>query len=138
MICVESGASAKQEAVLSVTSSYLTLEGGDRETIILDAISEIEKQLKLGADIAYQDRVGKMLLNSSEEIPCINVLDIQNRKGETALMIAVKKENVDMVKALLNYSQKPTMSLINQEGKTTLDIAKENKVLAIIGLLENK
>ena len=133
------------EVIASITNelkrSRVDIAYQDKEgnTLVSYAVAkgnvEIVKTL-LNDGYNVGNMVGNMLLNFSEKTPCINVLDIQNNKGVTPLMIAVENKNAAIVKALLDYSLKPTIGLTNNEGKTALALAQENNDQTIIALLE--
>ncbi len=62
-------------------------------------------------------------------------LDLFDENGETALMHAVRQNNLEVVRLLLEGHADPTFE--NKEGKTALDLAKENEgAEEIISLLE--
>ena len=65
-------------------------------------------------------------------------INYQNRYGNTALHIAAKKGNFEVVKALVEKGANTTIK--NNDGKTALDLAIEsnNRNEEIINYLRNK
>ena len=61
-------------------------------------------------------------------------MNIQNRKGETALMIAVSNQYINIVIYLIEKGADVTIR--NNNGKTALDIAREKNFDKIVSLLE--
>ena len=57
-------------------------------------------------------------------------MSIQDKDGETALMVAAGKGRIDAVKALIEAGA--DVNAKNSEGKTALDVAKSDEVKAIL------
>jgi ankyrin repeat protein len=80
------------------------------------------------------------LMRVSRKETCLLLLNYgadvnaKNNQGETALTIAVKGSNVEMVKVLLQRGA--DISLSNNQNETPLDLAKSNKDKVMISLLE--
>ncbi len=60
-------------------------------------------------------------------------LDSKNNNGETALMIAVKRENLDLVKIMLNLGASP--DIFTSDGENALSLAKTSGNIEILNLL---
>ena len=61
-------------------------------------------------------------------------INMRNEDGNSALHVAVEKNHVDTVKALVKYA---SVSSKNNKQKTALDLAKEAKHKDIVSTLEN-
>ena len=61
-------------------------------------------------------------------------LDSLNNKGETALIIAVNREEVSKIKKLLSIGASPKK--LTPEGKSSLKIAESNGNVKILNLLK--
>jgi len=62
----------------------------------------------------------------------------QDKRGETALMAAVRKNDIGAVEVLLNFDA--DLGILNNKGKSALDIAenKKNAQLQIVKMLRDK
>ena len=60
-------------------------------------------------------------------------LDSINNDGETALMIAVKRENLELVKILLNLGASP--EIITPDGENALSLAETSGNIEVLNLL---
>lgn len=87
------------------------------------------------ATAANKYDVVKLLLSYGADI------NKKNKSGYNAFMIACTKQFLDLVKLFINYPNIISLDFLNeknQEGKTTLDLAKETKNFEIINIIEKK
>lgn len=119
--------------------------------IQMQNVDLIERILEMGAKLHIQTKAMKytaihlaiitksieivnLILNcirSNDEFPAI---DIQDANGDTALHLAVKLTDFQLVDALLKHE--PNTKTRNVEGKTALDIAKSSLQLNTVQRLE--
>lgn len=81
-------------------------------------------------DIKILDNILEHIVDASKP----NDIDVQDSNGDTALHIAVKLGDTQLVECLLKHE--PNLHWINCDGKTPLDIAKSLFYLNIVRLLE--
>ena len=60
-------------------------------------------------------------------------LDSINNDGETALMLAVKRENLELVKIMLNLGASPDISTL--DGDNAISLAEKSGNIEILNLL---
>lgn len=121
------------KAGASIDIAFMTIA---RPSVFEDVFSEL---IRMGANvnqkysngatplmIAAATTMGVEIANRRAEILIKNNadLDVVNANGDTALMLAVKYENADLVAILLQYGADVTIK--NKLGKTALDIARES------------
>ena len=71
------------------------------------------------AVLSQLSRICKILFKSS-----LLLIDIQDSDGQTALNYAVMQDNESLVQAILE--KKPSISLVNKEGKTAIELANKS------------
>ena len=127
-------------ALLMVTMNVQAQQALDEQAVTLEAptsvpefdkneLSEEELNRKLFDAIAGGDLVtAKLLLNAMTYYA-------QNQEGETALTLAIKTENVDMVALLV---QNAVINLKNADGETPLTLAIRQKNAEIMDLVAKR
>ena len=60
-------------------------------------------------------------------------MDSINNDGETALIIAVKRENLELVKILLNLGASP--DILTPDGENALSLAETSGNIEVLNLL---
>lgn len=114
-------------------------------------IDLIERILEMGAKLHIQTKAMKytaihlailtksieilnLLLNCIRSNDEVSVIDIQDANGDTALHLAVKFSDFQLVDALLKHE--PNTKIRNAEGRTALEIAKSSLQLNTVQRLE--
>ena len=65
-------------------------------------------------------------------------IDYENKGGYTALMTAVKDNNIEIVKLILDIFTDVRLDIQNKNCKSIIDLAKETKNKILIKILEEK
>lgn len=81
----------------------------------------------------HESIVEEMLLILKRDVP--DAINYKTKKGDTALMCAVKREDINIVRMLLQAGV--DRDVYNSEGYTPLDIATKNKSVQIIEMLQS-
>lgn len=92
-------------------------------------ISDIENALTYSAHYKNRFAVQYLVEHQYYDVNC------KDKRGNTALIVATKYGDAEIVKLLLDLGADATLT--DKEGKTALDHAKSNRDEAIISLLEN-
>lgn len=113
-----------------------------------DGMIPIYQLIKCGAEVNNlaldedaQTALGWTIIYGGNELSVVSLLlenkadvNLANNKGDTPLMLAASSDRVDI--CLLLYMYDVDLYAKNNEGKTALDIAKENKREKVIEFLE--
>jgi ankyrin repeat protein len=102
--------------------------------------------LENGADAQLRTKTGKTCLHIAVEhgkssaaklllkAPSVDLIDVKDSLGETALHYATKKNNYKLVELILAFE--PNLKLRNLFGKRPIDVANKNMYLSVVRMLE--